>query len=710
MTEHPSSEPSPSVQQFALPVDEELASGTLLNSPEQAHLATDLAQERQPSSLATRRVSTARAALVILFFFALALIGVGSWTLLRNTRSGVMAKPQQTPHAEVTRTAQVISTSRSELIPTPLDIPIPTLGASISLRATTAAAPVAADPQPVGEAGALADQVAYARDVLTGTVYLNTSNVTRWQLADRHGHSLSYPIDMTLSDGGLYVIDSGSLYRAELAALPVGGGVLTMTAVLTPTASISGYPVKEIMALDGAAYDDALFVLDKSNDIYRYQPSSGRWSLELPLAKEYRNPDPFYNNLSTYANRLYMLDPARNQIWRHSDSFVEPQYLSSQLPWLLQPGAPDVSSGLDLAIDGNIYVLARDGSIDAFNPAPWASYSLEPATERSSVAGLEQTRPQPVAIEASGDGVTLYVADPGQRRVVALNRQDGRTLRQFLAPDNLDFAFLHAIAEDGDQLLMLAGSRLYAIDLSDGITASVPLTGQLPLWAPLPELDRSQLRPADTAPNDPRLPSIIASYGFTMPLQSALLPDRSAIYPGSRRAYRYGVHEGMDIYGGDVGVTLAVGTPVLAAADGVIMRADVGYQELSPQELNALLDDANARHDTPRASLDKLGGRQIWIDHGDGLATTYLHLDSIAEGVQVGQPVKAGQVIGTVGVSGTPDGAAGITQFAHLHFEIRTGNELQYYLGQWLSIEETRRAFEEIFPVPVRPAYLDFRQ
>jgi murein DD-endopeptidase MepM/ murein hydrolase activator NlpD len=704
----------------------------------------DPEQTQQRLPLARRRVSPTTAALVFLVFLLLAMVSVGGWALLHRSPADQNAETGQTQQIQTAPTAQIVSlavadATASPMPPTssPATAPASTVppneqpapasslaGAEALYRSalqasnfaemervlTLLAAATATDPQSGEAASSLAAHAAYARDVLTGTVYLSGSNTTHWQLADPNGNPLSYPIDMAISDDGIYLIDSGSLYRADLAALPAGGGVLTMTAVLTPAQWISGYPVKEIVALDGAAYTDAVFVLDKSNDIYRYQPSSGQWSLELPLAREYQNPDPFYQNLTTYSERLYLLDPARNQIWRHSDFYLEPEYFASKFPWLLEPGDPDVSSGLDMAIDGNIYVLSRNDSIAAYGDAPLASFPLASADEHSLVAGLESAPSQPIAMAAGADGVTLYVADPGQRRVAALDRRDGRLLRQFMAPDNLDFAYLHAVAEHNNQLLMLAAARLYAIDLSDGITATVPLTGQLPLLAPLPVTDRSQLRPADTAPNDPRLPSIIASYGFTMPLQGALLPDRSAIYPGSRRAYRYGVHEGLDIFGGDVGVELGVGTPVVAAGDGVVMRADVDYQELSPQALNAMLADAHARHDTPRDALNKLGGRQVWIDHGDGVVTMYAHLSSIADGIVAGQSVTAGQLIGTVGVSGTPDGAAGITQFAHLHFEIRLGDQQQYYLGQWLSIEETRRAFEQIFDVPVRPAYLEFRQ
>jgi len=194
-------------------------------------------------------------------------------------------------------------------------------------------------------------------------------------------------------------------------------------------------------------------------------------------------------------------------------------------------------------------------------------------------------------------------------------------------------------------------------------------------------------------------------------LRNAFLPDRSAVYPGSRRAYRYGVHEGLDLATKDVGVEVNIGTPVYAAGDGTVLRADVDYKEMTLAEVTALLKKANAQHITSPEILDKLGGRQIWIDHGSGVATVYSHLYQIQEGIKAIQRVKKGQLIGYVGLSGTPEGIKGSTYFPHLHFEIRIGYNQQYYLGQWLNIEETRRAFETIFPnVQVRPAYLDFRE
>lgn len=55
-------------------------------------------------------------------------------------------------------------------------------------------------------------------------------------------------------------------------------------------------------------------------------------------------------------------------------------------------------------------------------------------------------------------------------------------------------------------------------------------------------------------------------------------------------------------------------------------------------------------------------GNWIEVKHDDGTSSRYGHLNS--RDVQVGQRVKPGQVIGTVGNTGTSTGA-------HLHFEIR---------------------------------------
>ena len=103
-------------------------------------------------------------------------------------------------------------------------------------------------------------------------------------------------------------------------------------------------------------------------------------------------------------------------------------------------------------------------------------------------------------------------------------------------------------------------------------------------------------------------------------------------------------HTGTDI-------ACAEGTPILAAADGIVTVAN---------------------------GLDSWGGSYgyyIQIDHGGGIETLYAHCSSIC--VTPGQQVQAGQVIGYVGHTGRATGS-------HLHFEVRANgnrvNPLQNFL------------------------------
>jgi len=92
------------------------------------------------------------------------------------------------------------------------------------------------------------------------------------------------------------------------------------------------------------------------------------------------------------------------------------------------------------------------------------------------------------------------------------------------------------------------------------------------------------------------------------------------------------------------------GTPVLAAADGVIIVAGNDYQ-------------------TPYADLPGFYGNLVIIEHSfsgieQPIYTLYGHLHEIH--VETGQQVKAGVPIGTVGFTGWAIGE-------HLHFEVRYG-------------------------------------
>lgn len=90
-----------------------------------------------------------------------------------------------------------------------------------------------------------------------------------------------------------------------------------------------------------------------------------------------------------------------------------------------------------------------------------------------------------------------------------------------------------------------------------------------------------------------------------------------------------GFHAGVDL-------TATTGTPVSAAADGIIMAAQF-----------------SGRY-----------GRVVLIDHGHGMTTLYAHLSNFE--IVPGEEVRRGQLIGHSGASGRVSGP-------HLHFEVRQG-------------------------------------
>jgi len=176
--------------------------------------------------------------------------------------------------------------------------------------------------------------------------------------------------------------------------------------------------------------------------------------------------------------------------------------------------------------------------------------------------------------------------------------------------------------------------------------------------------------------------------GFQYPVLGGKLPDADRLLPGARRAYRFGIHQGFDMYPGHVGVPTGYGAPVVAVKVGTIVRADVDYVKLTAAEYDEVIAISQAAGTTPAAQLDQLRGRQVWVDHGNGIISRYAHLSGIAPGIVVNGTIEAGTVVAFVGNSGMESASRGSDSGAHLHFELRIDGK---YLGEGMSPDEIRR-------------------
>jgi murein DD-endopeptidase MepM/ murein hydrolase activator NlpD len=193
---------------------------------------------------------------------------------------------------------------------------------------------------------------------------------------------------------------------------------------------------------------------------------------------------------------------------------------------------------------------------------------------------------------------------------------------------------------------------------------------------------------------------------LAMPVAGACLTPDDGQMPNAMREYRSGIHEGVDFFTAYACVDVARGTSALAAADGVVVRADKDYRQLTAKEITILEQKSLAQGFTDEGTLDKFRGRQVWVDHGGGIVTRYCHLTEIPADLQVGSHVKQGDTVGYVGDSGTPESATNPDFALHLHFEVRVGDS---YLGAGLGRLETRNLYKEAFgltisdSIPVAP-------
>jgi murein DD-endopeptidase MepM/ murein hydrolase activator NlpD len=182
--------------------------------------------------------------------------------------------------------------------------------------------------------------------------------------------------------------------------------------------------------------------------------------------------------------------------------------------------------------------------------------------------------------------------------------------------------------------------------------------------------------------------------GFAIPVADGCLPDSDNLMPNAPRTYRNGVHEGIDWYNGLACAVVGYGTAVHAMYEGTVIRLDRNYAELTSTEVSTLARRTASMGYTDAETLDIYRGRQVWLDHGNGVVTRYCHLSSIAPALEVGARVERGQTIGGVGESGTPESVTDPGTEMHLHAEVRVGDS---FLGAGLPPATVRRLYARLY-------------
>lgn len=460
-----------------------------------------------------------------------------------------------------------------------------------------------------------------------------------WQFA---AGSFWHPIALAVNESTAFLLDGGRLLALDMRRST------PLTVLLQPGDVVENLVVQE--PLDLALVGAELLVLDRVGDVYAFDLAAKTWRLEQSLR-------PIGETSSHYFVALGHDAASGDMRLRLETSYSYAQTFFAdgrQRTWALPEEVLPVDTS---GVADQVYVLWR-------NPDRTATVALFQETMRLAAFAPTVTITQPRQIVATETAV--YVLDQAGQRLLSLQPQTGALQAVFQLPEVTTFAANPA----GDQLVLAGRDRLYFWQQ--------PENGRFVPAGPI----LTAPQPHDTAVWHSPLT-------YTWPISGDYLDltPRDLQMPGAPRHYRLGIHEGTDFY-------WANGTPVYAAAAGTVIRAMVDYERPSQITFDYRRAENIELSYTSPENLDFYRGMQLWILQEDGFVARYAHLSGIAEGVEMGTAVTAGQQIGLIGNTGSPASPRSETEDAHLHFELWLDD---IYLGQFLRPIETRELVEQRF-------------
>lgn len=458
-----------------------------------------------------------------------------------------------------------------------------------------------------------------------------------------------------------FLLGANCIYRAKgVQSSRQNSSVLKVKQYSPAHMSIGGVPVQEFFQFAYYPEKELFVLLDKAGDLFSFSTLSNEFQViraNKPVSGG--SPDPEFIDMCLWNSAIYLLDPERNMIWQVDMNGGQiKRCFPEVLPWHLKPGQINVTDGIALGVNnGCLQVLKRSGLI------------LEFALNDTGLAQPRSTQYQfppgfrPSRFVSTNAGIS-FIVERQNNRILLLNPKQ-TTVKQLLFAGSSDLRGLYFDAPSSSIVLVNGGSLEFR---------------------PINQFDTKQRKCMKRS-------TLACFSGLQMPIKGARLPRHPGVWPGARRLYRYGVHQGMDFFR-DCGSMIAMGTPACAVDNGCIIRADLDFQDMDAKKYAQVIGNCSQSHQTSDHNEDLLRGCQVWIDHGNNFVTRYAHLDKVDPSLKVGQIVHRGDIIGYVGVSGTGQNLPGRTKYPHLHFEIQyMGN----YLGYGLTPAETIGVYEDIF-------------
>lgn len=228
--------------------------------------------------------------------------------------------------------------------------------------------------------------------------------------------------------------------NAEISKATTGESVEAKEAKTTESKILS-YELNNSAASYFTQNDDKVFFLDgdgissvdKGND-KKDQIIKKSWKTE--------------GGIGLFGSNIYVLDTADGilKFVPSEDTYNKTDYFPSD--------DPDLADSQAMAIDGSVYILFKNGTIDKYTRAKKDSFE---------VSGLDKQLASPTRIFTNADADNLYVLDNGNSRVVVLDK-DGK-FKEAYSASVLKKAKDFDVSEIAKKIFILSGGKVYEINI-----------------------------------------------------------------------------------------------------------------------------------------------------------------------------------------------------------------------------------------------------
>ncbi len=237
------------------------------------------------------------------------------------------------------------------------------------------------------------------------------------------------------------------------------GGVLAERGQILPDGQIVGELLDIAWAETGGDRRTSnLLILDSNRNLLQVDSATGLESLAVANRDQWQNPTV----IASYNGNFYLVDAGQGRILRYrptADGYSNPpdNYFEGD-------ATLDLTGVIDMAIDGNIWLLYRDGTVQTFLEGKQAPFVLQPPPDSPI------SNPQALYVGSdAGTSDSLFITDAGGARILEYDKE-GNYLRQYRPVDQADLEKLRKMTDvEVDEIdgtfYILTSDALYSTDI-----------------------------------------------------------------------------------------------------------------------------------------------------------------------------------------------------------------------------------------------------